>query len=322
MPTPHQPDPPLLAADRRDARPPAKASTEAPEAPRLRRPGRRWLLLCAFPALVACGLLAALWTGSRLYEQPFVWYNLNRIDAVADRTARSLDSVTVVALGDTALRDATLDEREMAALAAKRGVANLHFLRVVHHRAEFADFEPLLDRVLAIKPALVLLDRDLLTAERGVVEDLTRYLRVLASLPEGRTYLQDQAALQYRRGCAEPVSDPQAAMGQSAAAAERVRAFMARAWAAGIQVALVQVRPPLEPAVVPASARDLPLWHDAALVSGSPSPCSAGVQTADARTTFSAWLTGGIANVVTASRPAIAKPTVPKTGRTEAASLP
>ncbi|MCG5242164.1 hypothetical protein MCW82_20515 [Azospirillum doebereinerae] len=310
MPTPHQPDPPSLAADRQDRQAPV-------EPPRLRRAGRRWLLLCAFPALVAGCLLAALWTGSRLYEQPFVWYNLNRIDAVANRTARSLDSVTVVAFGDTALRDATLDERDMAALGAKRGVANLHFLRIVHHRAEFADFEPLLDRVLAIKPALVLIDRDLLTAERGVVEDLTRYLRVLASLPEGRAYLQDQAALQYQRNCGTPASDSQTAMGRSSDAAERVRAFMTRAWAAGIQVALVQVRKPSEPAVIPASAGDLPLWHDVTLAGGSPSPCSAEVQAADGRTAFSAWLAGGIANVVTAPRPAIAK-----TVRTEAASLP
>jgi len=292
------------------------------EKPRPRRTGRRWLLIGMIPALVAGCLLAALWTGARLHEEPFVWYNLNRIDAVANRTARALDSVTVVALGDTALRDATLDERDMAALAAKRGVANLHFLRIVHQRAQFADFEPLLDRVLSIKPALVLIDRDLLTAERGVAEDLIRYARVLAALPEGRAYLQDQAALQYRRTCGTLMEAGQdmtgrEAMGQSSDAAERVRAFMARAWAAGIQVALVQVRAPSDASVIPASARDLPLWHDARLTGGSQPPCAAGSPATEERTAFSHWLTGGIASVVTASRPDTAKPV-----RTEAAALP
>lgn len=273
-------------------------------------PRRRTLLLCALPALIAGGLLAALWAGWRAQEQPFVWYNLNRINAVADRAARAPDSVTVVALGDTSLRDSTLDEREMSALAAKRGIERLHFLRIVHNRAEFADFEPLLDRILAIKPTLVLIDHALLTAERGAAEDLARYLRVLAGVPEGRPFLRDQAALQYRRDCgAETESQP--VLTESADAAARVRTFMARAWAAGIQVALVQVRQ--RPDGPGPSAEDLPLWRTAAL---NPAHACRGGAAAESRTAFSAWMVGGVATLVANHRDRAAPL------RTEAASLP
>ncbi|WP_042699755.1 hypothetical protein, partial [Azospirillum sp. B506] len=166
---------------------------------------RRWGLLgiaLAAP-LVLAGLaaLGVLWTGSMLYDQPFAWYNLNRIDAVANRAARTPGSVMVVALGDTALRDATLDERGMAKIAAERGVPNLEFLRIVHRQAQFADFEPLLDRLIAVKPTLILIDRNLLTASRGPVDELQRYGNGLMRLYRGQTYVQDQVALQYRHGC-------------------------------------------------------------------------------------------------------------------------
>jgi len=273
-------------------------------------PLRTTLLLCALPALIVGGLLAALWAGWRAQEQPFVWYNLNRINAVADRAARVPGSVTVVALGDTALRNSTLDEREMGALAAKRGIERLHFLRIVHNRAEFADFEPLLDRILAIKPTLVLIDHALLTAGRGASEDLARYLRVLAGVPKGRPFLRDQAALQYRRDCgAETESQP--AMTESADAAARVRAFMTRAWAAGIQVVLVQVRH--RPDGPGRAADDLPLWRTAAL--NPAHACAGGTSGPETRTAFSAWIVGGVANLAANQR----TPAAPL--RTEAAFL-
>lgn len=302
--------------DTPDAALPGERADAAPIPPR-RRPKRRWALLGLIPAVTAGALLATLWTGARLHEQPFVWYNLNRIDALADRAARSLAPVTVVALGDTALRDSTLDEAGMTALAAKQGVKGLHFLRIVHNRAEFADFEPLLDRLLAAKPTLVLIDRALLTAEREVVEDLTRYARVLAGLPDGRPYLQDQVALQYRRSCAAPEPAAQAPMAESADAAERVRAFMDRAWAAGIQVALVQVRGRPD-ATLPTGTETLPLWHNASLTNAAGTVCSDDGRPGEVQAAFSSWLAGGVASLL-ASSP---RPNAPRPARTEAAALP
>ena len=302
---------------------PEQAATE----PRRRRSGWRTLgagLLLAPLALGGLAVLAVLWTGTLLYDQPFAWYNLNRIDTLADRAARNPDSVSVVALGDTALRDATLDERGMAELAAKHGVPNLEFLRIVHRQAQFADFEPLLDRLIAVKPTLILIDRGLLTANRGPMDELTRYGNGLMRLYRGQTYVQDQVALQYRRGCGPTPSawltggTPDAVTGNSATA-QQVRVFIDRAWAAGIRVALIEVNsrpavprstgliatasaaePSAEPSAAP-SGTNLPLWNYDDEDAVPTTAC--GQASADGRSAFSAWLTGGIAGAVAGAQP-------------------
>ncbi|HYF89551.1 hypothetical protein [Azospirillum sp.] len=262
-------------------------------------------LLLAPLALGGLAVLAVLWTGTLLYDQPFAWYNLNRINALADRAARNSDSVSVVALGDTALRDATLDERGMAELAAKRGVPNLEFLRIVHRQAQFADFEPLLDRLIAVKPTLILIDRSLLTASRGPMDELERYGHGLMRLYRGQTHVQDQVALQYRRGCGPTPSawltggTPDAVTGSSATA-QQVRAFIDRAWAAGIRVALIEVhsRPaPRSNGLIAAASAAEP-------TAATPAPACANREAgADGRSAFSAWLTGGIAGAVAGAQP-------------------
>ncbi|PWC84784.1 hypothetical protein TSO5_27605 [Azospirillum sp. TSO5] len=271
-------------------------------------------------ALGGLAVLAVLWVGSMLYDQPFAWYNLNRIDAMADRVSRNPDSVMVVALGDTALRDATLDEGGMTRIAAERGVPNLEFLRIVHRQAQFADFEPLLDRLIAVKPTLILLDRNLLTASRSPFDELERYGHGLMRLYRGQAYVQDQVALQYRRGCGPTPSawltgGAPGAVDGSTATARQVRAFIDRAWAAGIRVALIEVhsRPAeprstgliatasaAEPSAAP-SAINLPLWNydDEDAIPAT----ACGQASADGRSAFSAWLTGGIAGAVAGAQP-------------------
>ncbi|QCG87279.1 hypothetical protein [Azospirillum sp. TSH100] len=333
-----QPEPHSLPAHAADT---ATAAT-----PRQGR--RRWWMAATGVLLVPLALaglaaLGVLWTGSLLYDQPFAWYNLNRINAVAERAARTPDSVLVVALGDTALRDATLDEPGMAKIAAERGVPRLEFLRIVHRQAQFADFEPLLDRLIAVKPTLILLDRNLLTASRNPVDELQRYGNGLLRLYRGQTYVQDQVALQYRRGCGPTPSawltggSPGAVTG-STATERQVRAFIDRAWAAGIRVALIEVssRPArqapsliatasaAEPAAQPSTA-SLPLWNYGSAAAEpddyeDAAPTAACDQaSANGRNAFSAWLSGGIAGAVAGAQP----DRMP--GRavvTEAASLP
>ncbi|SMF83831.1 hypothetical protein SAMN02982917_5619 [Azospirillum oryzae] len=303
--------------------PPHAEETTSAATPRRGR--RRWWmlgtgLLLAPLALGGLAVLAVLWAGSMLYDQPFAWYNLNRIDAMADRAARNPDSVMVVALGDTALRDATLDERGMAKVAAERGVPDLEFLRIVHRQAQFADFEPLLDRLIAVKPTLILLDRNLLTASRGPVDELERYGHGLLRLYRGQAYVQDQVALQYRRGCGPTPSawltgGAPGAVDGATATARQVRAFIERAWAAGIRVALIEVhsRPAAprstgliatasaaEPSAEP-SGINLPLWNydDEDAVPAT----ACGQASTDGRSAFSAWLTGGIAGAVAGAQP-------------------
>jgi len=329
--------------------PPQAGEASAAETPQRGR--RRWGLLgtVLIAPLVLAGLaaLGVLWTGSMLYDQPFAWYNLNRINTVAERAARLPNSVMVVALGDTALRDATLDERGMAKVAAERGVPNLEFLRIVHRQAQFADFEPLLDRLIAVKPTLILIDRNLLTASRGPVDELQRYGNGLMRLYRGQTYVQDQVALQYRRGCGPTPSawltgGAPGAVAGSTATERQVRAFIDRAWAAGIRVALIEVHsrparqaPSLissasaaEPSVQPApqpTAASLPLWNyggagaevddyeDAAPTAACDQASATG------RNAFSVWLTGGIAGALRGAQPDRMPGRAPVT---EAASLP
>ncbi|CAO3415728.1 hypothetical protein [Azospirillum endophyticum] len=320
-----------------------EAAHDEPVAPRSGQ--RRWRrlaigLLMAPLALGGLAALAVLWTGSMLYDQPFAWYNLNRINAVAERAARHPDSVVVVALGDTGLRDATLDEGGMARIAAERGVPNLEFLRIVHRQAQFADFEPLLDRLIAVKPTLILLDRNLLTASRGPLDELQRYGHGLLRLYGGLTYVQDQVALQYRRGCGPTPSAwltggaPGAATG-STATARQVNAFIDRAWAAGIRVALIEVHSRPAPrstgliataSAAEPSATNLPLWNYENTAAqdddedAGPLPAAAcGKASADGRSAFSAWLTGGIAGALAGAQP----DRMPGGARvTEAAALP
>ncbi|KAA0573504.1 hypothetical protein FZ983_29660 [Azospirillum sp. B21] len=297
-------------------------------------------LLLAPLALGGLAVLAVLWTGTLLYDQPFAWYNLNRIDAQADRAARNPDSISVIALGDTALRDATLDESGMAELAAKRGVPNLEFLRIVHRQAQFADFEPLLDRLIAVKPTLILIDRSLLTASRGPIDELERYGHGLMRLYRGQTHVQDQVALQYRRGCGPTPSawltggTPDSVTGSSATA-RQVRAFIDRAWAAGIRVALIEVHSRPAPRstglIATASAAEpaatLPLWNYAAGqdddgMDAAPACADRGTG-ADGRSAFSAWLTGGIAGAVAGAQPDRMPGRAPGHAKvTEAAALP
>ncbi|OYD85865.1 hypothetical protein CHT98_03710 [Azospirillum brasilense] len=306
------------------------------------KPRRLWItLLAVIPALFAAGTAGAFWTGYSLHDRPFAWYNSNRIAATAERAARAardLSPVVVVALGDSALRHATLDEPGMAALAAKHGVESLHFLRIVHDHARFEDFEPLLGDVLKLKPALVLLDVDLLFAERSDLAGLRRYgshLTEVAML--GRSYLPDQSALQYDKPCRavgpQGWTDAAAArwvktrnatvrMKDDSPAFERVRRFADQARAAGVGIALLLSPRPAaveerlygagngyRPAALDRLSGhvDLPLWRFPASALPKPAKaaafCRSGMLGPEGRDAYSAWLAGGIAERL--SRPRV-----------------
>ena len=297
---------------------------------------RRWLriaVLCALPVLFLAGTAGAFWTGYRLYDEPFVWYNLNRVAATADRAARELNAVTVVALGDTALRHATLDEEAMARLAEKHGVKGLQFLRIVHDHAQFADFEPMLDAILDLKPEIVLIDLDLLFAERRPFVDLRHYGTTLTGVAmDGKPYLRDQIAIQYGKSCkpvgregmtAEEIDRRIGAWHEvvdvrpDSPMFERVRRFADQARVAGARVALLHLRrpPALEerlygpgnshvPAVL-ARLNDqpgLPLWRFPDTAHKAELYCRSGAVGPEGRKLYSAWLAGSIAQALSEPR--------------------
>ncbi|HYD66271.1 hypothetical protein [Azospirillum sp.] len=296
-------------------------------------PRRRRLLVATLVALLfASPVLAgfgATWVGYRLYDEPFVFFNQHRIAAMADRAWRNPGSAVVVALGGSRLRHATLDEGGMAELAAGHGLPKLGFLRIVHDSADIGAFEPLLDRLVALKPALVLLDLDLLFRERRALASYQAYLDVLyGAVAEGRPYLPDQVAMQYARPCARR-DDPgwaaranlDAFLEQAAATADfradspafaRVRAAVDRLRAAGARVALLPIAGPraVEERVYGAgnaylpgalarvrAETDLEVWR--APATGSDDDfCDFAHMTPEAAAGYADWLAGRIAAAV------------------------
>lgn len=230
-------------------------SDMSPDPPRRRRVPLALLLA----VLVMVGAtVAATWTGYRLHDEPFQRFNQNRVAATADRLWQTRGGVGVVALGSSALRHATLDETPMAALGARHGIASMQFLRIVNDAAEFADFEPMLQDILRMKPALVLLDLDLAFVERRDLYFYPAYLGLLGDAVEGsRPYWRDQIELQYAKPCArrddpawEASADPDRYVKELRAmldlrvdspSFERVRSFVEAARTAGIRVALLHL---------------------------------------------------------------------------------
>jgi len=272
-------------------------------------------------------MVGATWTGYRLYDEPFQLFNQNRIGAVADKLWRNQKAVAVVALGSTPLRHATLDESAMAKLGARHGIKSLLFLRIVNETAEFADFEPMLEHILRLRPALVLLDLDLAFVERKDLFFYPAYLELLADVVErGRPYLRDQVELQYGKPCArrdtpdwEASANPNLHLAELRAmldlradspALDRVRSFVVTARAAGIRVALlplpktVAVAGPLS--VAPDRAAEhlhVPVWSYPHRLDDRRDFCDFAHLTPEAREAYSDWLTGQIAEAL--SRPAV-----------------
>lgn len=317
--------------------PKSKAGPSTPVPSETARPKRRrrlgLILLGVIPALFLAGTAGAFWTGYSLYDQPFVWYNTNRIAATADRAGHGMGAPIVVALGGPTLRHATLDEDGMGKSAARAGIERLQFLRIVHEHAQFADFEPMLGAILKIKPDLVLLDLDLLFAERHTLADLRSYGSVVTGMAlAGKPYLADQIAIQYDKPCRAP--DPNGrtaadvdrrvaearsivALDPDSPAFEAVRRFADQARAAGTRVALLHLRRPssfeermygpgnsyLPAALARVNAQaGLPVWRFPDSLHKSANYCRSGALGPDGRKAYSQWLSAGIAQVLSQPR--------------------
>ena len=294
------------------------------QSPRPRHRLRVPLILLSLVLLMAGGFGGATWTGYRLYDEPFVRFNENRLRMAGDTLWRNPNAVAVVALGSSALRYATLDDKAMAALPAKRGVPALHFLRIVNDTAEFTDFGPLLERIVHLKPALLLIDFDLAFAERRQAYFYQAYLGHLAEVAESRRpYLRDQIALQYDRPCTGRTDAEQYAgelrsmldLRADSPAFEQVRAFVAAAQAAGIRVAFLPL--PRSDALaerlygagnahLPAALQraaelpGVPVWRYPQRLDQGGDFCDPGHLGESGRTAYSSWLTGQIAEALNA----------------------
>ncbi|HEY0838230.1 MAG TPA: hypothetical protein VGE72_30260 [Azospirillum sp.] len=290
------------------------------------------VLLAATPALAGYGAFRA---GQRLHDHPFVFFNQNRIAAMADRAWRAPGTTVVVALGGTRLRHATVDEAGMAELAAAYGLPRLGFLRIIHETADIAVFEPLVDRLLALRPALVLLDLDLLFGERRTLATYRAYLDVLyGTVVEGPSYRPAPVDVQYARPCPrrddpdwgtranldaflEQTRDAVAFRADSPAFA-RAQAIVARLREGGAQVALLPLagpravaerihgagndHPPGALARVRAET-DLEVWRAPAVADDDRAFCDFTHMAPEAAAGYADWLAGRIA--ATVDRPSV-----------------
>jgi hypothetical protein len=162
--------------------------------------------------------------------------------------------VTVVALGDSKLRYATMDEAALTEMAARRGIHAPHFLRLDRDNATFDDFASLADDILAARPDLIVLQLDLLAREPALLHDFWIYLYTgLRSLLRGRPFEEASAV-----GCSDK-QDPDWNAGDAvwrgmlanhrnafrvdmaSPAYERVRDFVGRAKRLGVGVVLLGV---------------------------------------------------------------------------------
>ncbi len=300
-----------------------------------------WMLAVAILAL----LIAASVIGFHLSERPFIHYNRARIAAVAEQAARDPNATIVVALGASRLRHATLDEADMAALGAERGIPNLRLLRIVHNSGQFGDFAPFLDDLLALRPRLVLLEIDLLFKERRTLPFYHYYLRdTLDVVARGRPYHRDEGEHQFGKPCVrrdEPAWDQDRArldrfaanvtremrFAADSPAYDRARRFIERAKAQGTQVAVIQLRSrsnwetrqhgpgrDYRPDALARVEQDpaMALWRFPASLQSDARYCDYVHLTEEGRDAYSAWLIDRIADALHPTRSVDARPEPPE----------
>lgn len=202
-------------------------------------------------------VLGALITGFAWYDADFVRFNRDRLDRLAAEGGAP-GRLTVVALGDSALKHATRDEADMADLGRKAGIPDLRFLRITYDAGIFADFHPLLDRVLEVRPDIVLIQMDFLFRVGAWNRHFPVYLRNLVSWAvHGTPVFANPWDTQYSRRCTHdgvsglvahsfPHLPADTTSGVTveprARAYGQVMAFAGKAQARGIRVALIQLR--------------------------------------------------------------------------------
>lgn len=198
-------------------------------------------------------------------------YNLSRI-ATFDAAFPKGEAFRIVAIGNSRLKYATLDDQEMTDLAENLGAGRLAMLRLVNNSAVFRDFEPLTQALLAIEPDLIVLQLDLMAIAQSEVgrRALAHEYLTWQLLGYGPWYPRDISpwAVQYGKPCTRvpPRITVDTGVWQtrqwieedtSSASARQVRRFIDKAVQAGIPVILIAV-----PAT-DAMERVFPSDHDA-----------------------------------------------------------
>ena len=219
--------------------PPRRRSTSQPV------PISVWVLSIAFASVLFYVLTS-------VFEPPvseaFQEHNSERIEDLRDRT--SDDAAPVIFLGDSRLRYAAHDDEVLSRQLSEAADRPVETLRLVNNWAVYDDFAPLIDSLLDTKPALIVIQAELLTKERARPGRLLigrQYLlwRLFGAGPWNPGDL-DQALLQNEQRC-EVLADETleqrrdrvfewVSFDADGAAADNTEAFVAEARARGIRV--------------------------------------------------------------------------------------
>ena len=118
-------------------------------------------------------------------SQAFLDFNLQRLRAFrSEHEPRDPRVLRVVLLGNSRLKNATIDPAVFDAAAEGSGLPRVEAFRLVANWAIFSNFDPLLDEVRAIEPDAYIIQMDLLVEEMArpfKTQIAFNYLRWLAS---------------------------------------------------------------------------------------------------------------------------------------------
>lgn len=123
-----------------------------------------WAVAAVALAIGTAAVGALLYSRLAPASREFVQFNLRRLANFAD--ARHDAAFRVVLLGDSRLKYATYEPRELESRLAAAIGRPVAVVRIVNNYGVFADFAPLAPRIAAARPGLVVLQQDLLWADR------------------------------------------------------------------------------------------------------------------------------------------------------------
>jgi hypothetical protein len=208
--------------------------------------------------LAALALAAAWYAVTSVGVQPdtaFTAFNRVRVEAFATRAERS-NARRVVLLGSSALKYATRDERAFAADVSREAGTAVETLRVTSNWGTFYDFAPLAEDLLRAQPDLVVMESELLAADRPPTRRFMLWFRDLRArlglAVEGEVPQAAESDVQFTYPCWKRKASMRHAMLREERAAwvtfrpngpgpADAREFAARLLEAGSEVALVSV---------------------------------------------------------------------------------
>lgn len=146
--------------------------------PRVIAPISAWLAAFCLVALVLGAAWLAVTAAGVQPESPFTQFNRARIEAFA-ASASQAQAKRVVLLGSSALKYATRDELAFATEVTNESGVPVVVLRITSNWGTFYDFAPLADDLLRAKPDLVVMESELLAADRPPTRRFLIWIRDL-----------------------------------------------------------------------------------------------------------------------------------------------